>query len=311
MLAERHIEEIRNIISGRVLQKAALSGFTSFKIGGPADLLVEPIDSGELGLLLRYLREERIDYLVLGAGTNVLFHDNGFRGVVIRTAALDEWEIHQNGSDHCRVTLSAGVPLPTAVSRACKAGLHGMEALWGIPGSFGGGMATNAGAGGISIGDLLESIALVDRVGKEILIPKQDLNYTYRTMCLPLGSVAIQGIIRLVRADRGFIAEKLEYARSLRRKKQPTDRPSAGCVFKNPSHDVPAGALIDRLGFKGMQAGGAQVSEVHANFIINTGNATAEDVLQLIETIRNEAFRKEHVDLELELCVIGEGSIHE
>jgi UDP-N-acetylmuramate dehydrogenase len=311
MLAERHIEEIRNIIRGRVLQNAALSGFTSFKIGGLADLLAEPTDSRELGQLLLYLHEERIDCLILGAGTNVLFHDSGFRGVIIRTAALDEWEIQQNGSDHCRVTLSAGVPLPAAVSRACKAGLHGMEALWGIPGSFGGAMATNAGAGGIAIADLLESIALVDRVGKEILVPREDLNYTYRTMYLPEGSVAIQGIIRLVRADRGFIAEKLELARSLRRKNQPTDRPSAGCVFKNPSPDVPAGALIDRLGFKGIKAGGAQVSEVHANFIINTGNATAEDVLQLIETIRNEALRKEHVNLELELCVIGEGRTHE
>lgn len=311
MLSERHIEEIRNIIRGRVLQDAALSGFTSFKIGGPADLLVEPTNSGELGQLLLYLHEERIDYLILGAGTNVLFHDNGFRGVIIRTAALDEWEIHQNGSDRCRVTLSAGVPLPAAVSRACKAGLHGMEALWGIPGSFGGAMATNAGAGGIAVAELLESIALVDRVGREILIRKEDLNYAYRTMCLPEGSVAIQGIIRLVRADQGFIAEKLETARSLRRKNQPTDRPSAGCVFKNPFPDVPAGALIDRLGFKGIKTGGAQVSEVHANFIINTGNATAEDVLGLIETIRNEALRKEHVNLELELCVIGEGTTHE
>lgn len=310
-LTGRQIDEIRNLMRGRVMTDVALSRFTSFKIGGPADLVVEPEDYTELKKLLLYLDQERINRLVLGAGTNVLFHDKGFRGVVIRTAALDSLEIHENGSDFCKVTMAAGVPLPRAVSKTCRQGLEGLESLWGIPGSFGGAVVTNAGSGEVCVGQLLESVKLVARSGEELVVSGRDLTYGYRSMFLPKGSTVVEGVLRLRRADPDTIAAELERSRARRRGKQPVDQPSAGCVFKNPAPDNPAGAIIDRLGFKGVRVGGAEVSLVHANFIINRGHATAADVLELIERIRSKASEEAHADLELEICVIGEETAHE
>jgi UDP-N-acetylmuramate dehydrogenase len=310
-LTGRQIDEIRNLIQGQIMTDVALSRFTSFKIGGPADLVAEPKNYAELKELLLYLDQEKINSVVLGAGTNVLFHDKGFRGVVIRTTALDSLGIHENGSDFCRVTLAAGVLLPRAVSKACRQGLEGLESLWGIPGSFGGAVVTNAGSGDICVGELLESVKLVTRSGGELVVGGRDLTYGYRSMSLPQGSTVVEGVLRLRRADPDSISAELERSRSRRRGKQPVDQPSAGCVFKNPAPDTPAGAIIDRLGFKGVCVGGAEVSPVHANFIINRGHATAADVLELIERIRSKASERAHANLELEICVIGEEAAHE
>lgn len=305
------IDEIRSLIRGRVTTGTLLSRFTSFRIGGPADLVVEPKDLDEFKKLIIYLNEEQITRVVLGAGTNVLFHDTGFRGVVIRTAALGSLKICENGSDICKVVLGAGVPLPQAVTRTCKHGLKGLESLWGIPGSFGGAVVTNAGAGEVCVGELLESIKLITRCGGDLTIRGNDLRYGYRYMSLPPGGTVVEGTLKLYREDENFITAELERSKARRRGKQPLDRSSAGCVFKNPSPDNPAGAIIDRLGFKSVCVGGAEVSPEHANFIVNRGAATAADVLELIERIRNKVFEKENVNLELEICVIGEGAVHD
>lgn len=310
-LTGRQIDEIRNLIQGQIMTDVALSRFTSFKIGGPADLVAEPKNYAELKELLRYLDREKINRVVLGAGTNVLFHDKGFRGVVIRTTALDSLGIHENGSDFCKVTLAAGVLLPRAVSKACRQGLEGLESLWGIPGSFGGAVVTNAGSGDICVGQLLESVKLVTRSGGELVVSGRDLTYGYRSMSLPQGSTVVEGVLRLRRGDPDSISAELDRSRARRRGKQPVDQPSAGCVFKNPAPDTSAGALVDRLGFKGVCVGGAEVSPVHANFIVNRGHATAADVLELIERIRSKASERAHANLELEICVIGEEAARE
>ncbi|MBI5252643.1 MAG: UDP-N-acetylmuramate dehydrogenase [Desulfomonile tiedjei] len=302
----RQIDDIRNLIRASVTTDVALSRFTSFKIGGPSDLVIEPKNLEELKKLILYLDQEKITRVVLGAGTNVLFHDKGFRGVVIRTAALDSLEIHENGSDFCKVLLAAGAPLPHVVSMVCRHGLKGLEPLWGIPGSLGGAVVTNAGAGDVCIGEFLESVKLVNRCGRELAIGRGDLKYGYRYMSLPQGSTVVEGILKLSRGDKDSITEELERSKARRRGKQPLDRPNAGCVFKNPSPDNPAGAVIDRLGFKGVCVGGAEVSPIHANFIVNRGNATAANVLELIEQIRSTAYEKANVNLDLEICVIGE-----
>ncbi len=172
-------------------------------------------------------------------------------------------------------------------------------------------MVTNAGSGEVCVGELLESVKLVTRFGEELVIGGRDLTYGYRSMSLPKGSTVVEGVLRLRRGDPDAIAAELERSRARRRGRQPLDRHSAGCVFKNPAPDTPAGALIDRLGFKGVRVGGAEVSPVHANFIINRGHATAADVLELIEQIRSKASEKAHANLELEICVIGEEAAHE
>ena len=311
ILSPSQIEEIRGIVHGHVLTDVPLSRFTSFKIGGPADLVVEPPDAVRLADVLRYLSDEGIPRIILGAGTNVLFQDYGFRGVVIRTAPLTGLELRDDGSGTVEVDVAAGVPLPGVVSRACKAGATGLEWLWGIPGSFGGAIVTNAGAGTVSVADRLVLVKLLTEHGEEKILKKADLVYGYRFMQLPPATVVAAATLQLTAADPGTIQDHLEAARAKRRGQQPWDKPSAGCVFKNPSAENPAGAIIDRLGFKGRAVGDAQVSEIHANFIINRGNARAAEVLELIEIVRSTVKEKEHIDLELEIRVLGEEASHD
>jgi UDP-N-acetylmuramate dehydrogenase len=304
-LTTRQIEDIQALLRARSLAGVPLSRFTSFRIGGPADLAVEPQDVPELASLLRYLQTESIPSIVLGAGTNVLFHDAGFRGVVVRTDSISGFEIREEGSDHAIITVAAGVPLPMVVTKTCALGWTGLEPLWGIPGLFGGAVVTNAGAEDACTGDFLIGLRLLTDEGEEVVLDRDQLEYSYRSMKLPPKSVVVEGTLRLPRGDRQSIDGDLLEAR-LRRRLQPSDKPSAGCVFKNPSPENPAGAIIDRLGFKGMTLGGAQVSELHANFIINRGQATAADVLGLIQRIRDRVKAEENIDLELEIRVIGE-----
>lgn len=304
-------DEIREVVSGRVLTDVPMSRFTSLRIGGVADLVAEPDNLNELAFLLRYLRDKAIPRVILGAGTNVIFRDAGFRGVVIRTGSLKGFHIHQNGRDAAVVSAAAGLPLPVLVSRACRLGWTGLEPLWGIPGTVGGGVVVNAGAGGVCMADFLEEVKLVTERGEHITLPKADLTYGYRYMKLPAGSVVVEATLRLSMGVPEKIDAELEKAKSLRLSSQPSDQPSAGCIFKNPSPDNPAGAIIDRLGFKGLVVGGAQVSPVHANFIVNLGGASASDVLDLIGLIRSRVKETEQIDLELEVQVIGERTAHE
>lgn len=305
-LNDGHIDEICQLVQGHVLTRVPLSRFTSFKIGGPADLVVEPQNIEQLAAVISYLKERGIPRVFLGHGTNVLFHDAGFRGVVVRMHALRDFDVHTNGSGLGRISAAAGVPLSSVVSKACSLGWTGLEPLWGIPGSFGGAVVTNAGAGGVCIGDFLVRIALLSETGKETTLEKEQIRYGYRALDLPRGAVVVGGAVRLQHGEAASIESKLQNARSRRRASQPLGLASAGCVFKNPSPDNPAGAMLDRLGFKGAAIGGAQVSERHANFIINRGTATAADVLELIERVRERVRQEEQIELELEICVIGE-----
>ncbi|MBM3299091.1 MAG: UDP-N-acetylmuramate dehydrogenase [Deltaproteobacteria bacterium] len=302
----RQIDQIRQLTRGRVQLDVPLSRLTSFKIGGPADVLVEPGGVEELSDLMRYLQDQRISRFLLGAGTNVLFHDAGFRGVVVRTSGLTGLDIQTNDSDSAMVMAAAGVLLPAVINRTCKQGLSGLEPLWGIPGSFGGAVATNAGSGGVSTGDFLDAVRLVNDAGEQITVERPDLVYGYRSMQLPERSVVVEAIVRLQPRDTEAIEADLQEARERRRSTQPLNQPCAGCVFKNPSPDNPAGAIIDRLGFKGVRSGGAMVSSLHANFIVNSAHASASDVLRLIDQIRERVKQAENIDLELEIRIIGE-----
>ncbi|MFC1834500.1 UDP-N-acetylmuramate dehydrogenase, partial [Thermodesulfobacteriota bacterium] len=235
---------------------------------------------------------------------NVLFHDDGFRGVVIRMHSLGGFDLSENGSDFAKVTVGAGIPLQAVISRTARLAWTGTEDLWGIPGSFGGAIATNAGSGHTSMGPLLQSIRAINGRGEEVLMSRGDFAYGYRSMDLPIDTVVLEGTIVLQRSNPTITQARLEKAR-LRRASQPIGRFSAGCVFKNPAPGRSAGALIDRLGLKGTTIGDAQVSEVHANFIINRGSAKATDVLQLIEKIRERVKAEENIDLEAEIQVVG------
>ncbi len=309
-------DEIRRIIRGRVDVDVPLSRLTSFRIGGPADVVAVPADSRDLARLLHYVRERGISHILLGAGTNVLFHDAGFRGVVIGMTGIKGFEVHtvhhadegttRHGSDHALITVGAGTPLPSVMAKACAWEWTGLEPLWGIPGSFGGAIVTNAGAGGVCTGDFLENVKLLTLSGEEHVITKPSIGYGYRYVDLPKGTAVVEGTLRLSKGRADRIEEDLQRARTRRRESQPHNRFSAGCVFKNPSRDRSAGAIIDRLGFKGMTVGGAEVSPIHGNFIVNNGSATSSDVMALIEKIRESVRTHENIDLELEIRIVGE-----
>ncbi|MEW6531506.1 MAG: UDP-N-acetylmuramate dehydrogenase [Thermodesulfobacteriota bacterium] len=310
-LSPAQIRQIQELVSGRARVAVPLSRYASFRIGGPADLVAEPADAQELGAVLRYVDENKLPYFLLGAGTNVLFHDSGFRGVVIRTCSLGGFQLYENGSDYARVAVGAGTPLPYVVNQTARLGLEGMAQLWGIPGTFGGAVITNAGAGGSCIGDLLVQVKLLNLAGIEINLGADDLDYQYRRVSLPEVAAVLEGTVRLRRGNPDVIHQQIEEARTRRRATQPINRPSAGCVFKNPLPDKPAGMLIDCLGFKGASVGDAQVSELHANFIINRGRATAAQVLELIERIRSRVKTEEGIELELEVSVVGVEPSHD
>ncbi|MBI4964762.1 MAG: UDP-N-acetylmuramate dehydrogenase [Desulfomonile tiedjei] len=305
-LTKSHIKEIRDLLQGGALANFPLRWLTSFRIGGPADLVAVPANAEQLADLVNYLKHSKIPRFFLGAGTNVLFQDAGFRGVVVRMTGLRKWDFRTNGSGQGRITVAAGAALQKVIVKARKLGWTGMEALWGIPGSFGGAVATNAGAGGVCIGEILAGVDLLTQAGERISLEKEEIRHSYRTLDLPQGSVVLSGTLKLNGDDPASIEEKLAKAKTLRRTTQPRGLHSAGCVFKNPAPDNPAGAIIDRLGFKGTTIGDAQVSQRHANFIINRGQAKSIDVMALVEKIRERVWQEERIELEMEICVIGE-----
>ncbi len=302
----RHLDEIRQLVTGRVLTDSPLSGLTSLRIGGPADVIAEPRTSEELTALLGYLHAHGIGHIFLGAGTNVLFSDKGLRGVVVRLTSLLGVDVQENGSPRKLISVAAGESLPLLVSRTAGKGWKGLEKLWGIPGSFGGAVCTNAGALGTCIGDLLVRVELVNAAGDPVTLERGRLVYGYRAMELPEGCAVTRGTIELTQEDPELLRAEIEHVRTRRRATQPLGIPSAGCVFKNPDPERPAGLLIDRLGLKGRRVGDAQISEVHGNFIVNRGKATAAEVLELIGIVRTRVKDAEKLDLDLEVRVIGE-----
>jgi UDP-N-acetylmuramate dehydrogenase len=303
MLRPEHIAEISALLKGRIALGAPLSALTGFRIGGPAELVAEPETIEELVAVAGFARTENLPLYILGGGTNVLCPDSGLRGVVIRTVRVSRIEMDPDsvGVFH----IDCGTPLAKIVAMASREGWAGLEALWGIPGAFGGAVAGNAGAHGVSIGDFLESITTLGEDGRRRTIPARDLRYGYRTMELPPGAIALSGALRLTRTDPTLIRERLTTVIRMRKATNP-GRPSAGCVFKNPGPSLSAGKIIDSLGFKGATVGDAQVSPVHANFIVNMGRASAHDVLCLIQIITERVQERFGIALAPEIRIIRE-----
>ncbi len=288
--------------TGRALAGAAaraeadvpLAGHTTFRIGGPADLLVEAGDREALGRVLASCRRVGVRCRVLGAGSNVLVSDQGLRGAVVKpVGSLAGIEVAGE-----TVRAGGGARLDGIAVAAAEAGLAGAEFLAGIPGTVGGGLQTNAGAFGRSLSDLVERVTVLDRDGSVRELGTGDIAAGYRQPVVGAGPVVVEVVLRLVRGT----PEPVEAVRERRRAKQPGE-PSAGSYFKNPERE-PAGALIDRCGLKGRRAGGAQVSEKHANFIINTGGARCADVLELAQVVKATVEEETGILLEEEVQIL-------
>ncbi len=296
---------LRSRFKGILLEGVPLAGYTSFRIGGPAALLALPKGKDDLSRLLEAVAEAGSRLLVLGRGSNVLVSDRGFDGVVaVLGGGLGR--ITKKGEDE--VYVESGCDLNRLVKWSIEHGLGGLERLAGIPGSVGGAVRTNAGAMGAEVGERVEHVVVLNLVGGEVMtkrLGREDMGFTYRGTALGDGDVIYGVRLSLEREDRRALESRCREAMAWRRKNQPLQQPSAGSVFRNPP-GVSAGELIDRCGMRGMRAGEAMVSEMHANFIVNLGAAKADDVHALMERVKAEVSRREGVELEEEIVLVGE-----
>lgn len=301
MWGDRLKREIREAIRGSVLFDVPMDRYTSFRVGGPADAMAFPLDVKDLETLLNIVRKQGIPYFIMGRGTNLLVRDGGIRGLVVNLSS-GMTEIHVTGE---KIRAGAGALLSQMIGIAMKQGLAGLAPLYGIPGSVGGGLAMNAGAWGTTVGDRIESIALMNGSGRTRRILREDLDFRYRELLLPQGAIIVEGTFLMERREKERIQKEMALFHRKRRETQPVQYPSAGSVFKNPP-GVSAGEIIEELGLKGKRVGGAEVSRIHGNFILNTGNATADHVLELIHLIQERAFRERGLTLEPEVRIVGE-----
>ena len=276
-----------------------LAPHTTMGVGGPAPCFLEPPSAPALAALVRELAGSRIGFRVLGAGSNVIVDERGLATPVISMASL-HGEPRREGD---LVTAPAGTLLPRLVRQMASSGLGGFEFLEGIPGSVGGALVMNAGAGGQWIGDVTVEVRAITPAGELETIRPRPEEFRYRgSFVTDRGLVAASATLRGVPDDPGAIRERVRLSRAHRVATQPLSERSSGCIFKNPDRGEPAGALLDRLGLKGTSAGGAAVSEKHANFIVNRGG-TFGDILRLVETMRERARREAGVDLQLEVMI--------
>lgn len=286
-------------IRGVVRFNAPLSEYTSFRIGGPADVLVEPADVEDVIRLVKQTHEQKLSLFVLG-GTNLLVRDKGIRGVVVSLAKLRAIK-EESGSV---LYAEGGVGMPTLIGHAIHRSLAGLEWAAGIPGTVAGCVVMNAGTRLGEMKDSVKAVRVVLTNGEVLDCPAESISFEYRRASLPVGIVV--GVWLQMRPGVRSDIEKIvkDYLRS-RRETQPLTLPSAGCVFKNPANDS-AGRVVEAAGLKGLSVGDAYVSTKHANFIVNQGQASATDVLALIRKIRAQVARKTGVKLELELKLVGQ-----
>lgn len=299
-------------LKGRVSYNEHMSEHTSLCIGGPAAVYFEPDGLSALTEFTRRAYTERVPYVVLGGGTNLLFTDAGFDGVVVCTRGFKGLETEIT-TDGLFIRAGAGVSLSQVVLAAQKESGAGIEGLTGIPGTLGGAVFGNAGSFGAEIKDAVTAVTIVDNDGLVRVLRKgvdrpgsnNSLSFTYRWSNIPANSVVVSIDMRLPLGDAEAITARAHECLNKKRASQPLAFHSAGCVFKNPP-DGFAGQLIDNAGCKGLIAGGVEVSIVHANFFINRGGATAADYLTLMERVKAAVKGKFDVDLAPEIRIIGD-----
>ena len=281
----------------------AMSELTSFKIGGPADIVISPPSLQSFCAVLDYVSERGVKHTVLGKGSNVLFADAGYRGAVITTGNLSGLTVDEESKI---IVAECGVSLTYCASAAKKASVAGMEFTYGIPGSCGGAVYMNAGAYGGEMADIVVASTYYDTVTRSVAtMERENHAFGYRTSAFKThpSRVILSSAFQLTAGDRDAITQKMDGFMEQRISKQPLEYPSAGSVFKRfPGYYT--AQMIDESGLKGKSVGGAQVSEKHAGFIVNKGNATAADVLALIDVIREAVMTKFGVEIECEIIYI-------
>lgn len=294
--------KLRRIIDEKNIElNAKMKEHTSFKVGGPVDVLVTPIDYNEIINIIKLCKDYKVPFYIIGNGSNLLVKDGGIRGVVIKLTKLDKITV-----DGEKINAQGGATIAETSRVARDASLTGLEFACGIPGSIGGALAMNAGAYDGEMSMVVESSLVLDGHGNFLHLNKEQLELEYRmSAILKNNYVVLEVTFQLKKGDYGKIKNRIDELMQRRREKQPLEYPSAGSTFKRPTGYF-AGKLIQDSGLKGKSVGDAEVSVKHSGFIINKGNAKAKDILDLIEIVQNTVKEKFNVELHPEVRIIGE-----
>ena len=296
---------LSSLLGERVRFAVPLARYTSFRVGGPAEVLAEPDTLEELQALVVLLHQESVPYFLLGGGTNILISDKGIRGVVIRLGEGFNYSRWAEEGNSARVWVGAARSLGRFVREAAGKEYGGVEFAEGIPGSAGGGLLMNAGAFGGELSRVVEALSGVCPDGMLLRLPEDQLGFAYRRTALPPGLIVVEIEFRLQRERQEILMATMLDAQRKRQRTQPHGYPNAGSIFKNPPGAY-AGRLIEATGLKGLNLGQARVSEQHANFIVNAGGARAAEVKALMEQIQQIVWEKNQVWLEPEVRLVGE-----
>ena len=298
----KHIQAITNIVGqDNLILDCPMSGHTTFRVGGPAECLVTPTTVDEISATLEYCRNNEIEYLVIGNGSNLLVKDGGVAGVVIDLSS----KFNNISVDGLTVTAQAGALLSRVARKAWAASLTGMEFAEGIPGTIGGAVYMNAGAYGGEMCQIVDKVTCLTQDGQIVTFQGEDHGFAYRhSAYMGSGMVILEASLNLTLGDSEAIKATMDDLRGRRRDKQPTDKPSAGSTFKRPANGY-AAAMIEQCGLKGFRVGGAEVSTKHSGFVINAGGATATDILTLMDQVADKVQEQFGVRLEPEVQIVG------
>ncbi|MFB5194083.1 UDP-N-acetylenolpyruvoylglucosamine reductase [Bacillus sp. AFS073361] len=296
------LNELLALNIGKVKENEPLANHTTMKIGGPADLFIEPSSVENLKTVMNVIENHGLPWRAIGRGSNLLVSDKGIEGAVIKlSSGMDHLEINDTS-----ITVGGGHSLVSFSTLISKKGLAGLEFASGIPGSVGGAVYMNAGAHGSDISKILTKAHILFDDGKMEWLSNEEMGFSYRTSVLQKTrpGIVVEAVFDLVKGDRSAIVAQMQKNKDYRKETQPWNFPCAGSIFRNPLPNY-AGKLIETAGLKGFSIGGAKISEMHGNFIVNAGGATAEDVLALIQHVKDTIFSLYKVTMETEVEIIG------
>lgn len=298
----KSIDKLRELVQGEVIENEPMANHTSFHIGGPAEVFCKPKSLEDIKNIIKWARRSRLPIFTIGNGTNLLVSDKGINGLVIQiSSTMKDIQFDKN-----IVFVQGGLSIQELIDKSMKRGLGGIEFASNIPGTVGGSIAMNAGSNSYFLSKYVKYVDVIGLNGKKIRMFHDDLKFNYRYSILqdePL--ILLDALFALEERDPIEIKEEIEKFKSMRKKRQPIDYPCAGSIFKNPPTTY-AGKVLEETGCKGMRMGDAVVSDMHANFIVNLGNATASDVMSLIRRVQQQVYRKKDLKLELEIKTIGD-----
>ena len=291
------LDEVEKESIGKIEKEVFMSKYTTYKVGGLATAIIYPKTVEKLVTLIKLLRKYKIKYKVIGNGSNLLFSDKKYDGIIIKLNSLDNIEISDT-----KITVGAGYQLIKLSLLTAKRGLTGLEFASGIPGTVGGAVFMNAGAYKSDMGYVVRNVKVLTPDNEIINLTNKEMNFHYRSSLLQKypGYICLEVTLRLKHGKKEEIDKLIKDRRKRRMETQPLEYPSAGSVFRNPSPEEPAGKIIEELGLKGLTKGGAEISGKHANFVVNTGGASAADIKYLIDYAKKTVKENKNIDLKVE-----------